>query len=151
MIFLRFPTFWYLVFHRYGFWINSRFKNKFIKIFIKIFWYLGQSIFSIITKCFINEDTKIGPGFCLAGKGVILGAKKIGRGCTVCENVTIGRNTLRDIPEIGDFVKIGSNSIIYGGVKIGNGVIIKASTVLTKSVPDYCIVQGNPGRIKKIQ
>ena len=32
---------------------------------------------------------------------------------------------------------------------IGNGVIIKESTVLTKSVPDYCIVQGNPGRIVK--
>ena len=117
---------------------------------MKIFSLLGQRTFELITKSEILSTADIAPGFCLAGKGgVTLGAKKIGRGCTIYENVTIGRDHLWNIPELGEFVKVGPNSVIYGGIKIGNGVIIKESTVLTKSVPDYCIVQGNPGRIVK--
>ena len=117
---------------------------------MKIFSLLGQRTFELITKSEILSTADIAPGFCLAGKGgVTLGARKIGRGCTIYENVTIGRDHLRNIPELGDFVTVGPNSVIYGGIKIGNGVIIKESTVLTKSVPDYCIVQGNPGRIVK--
>ena len=61
----------------------------------------------------------------------------------------MGMDRLRDLPELGNFVKIGPNSLIYGGIKIGNGVIIAESTVLTKSVPDFFIVKGNPGRIVK--
>jgi len=117
---------------------------------MKFFSLLGQRTFELITKSEILSTADIGPGFCFAGKGgVTLGAKKLGRGCTIYENVTIGRDHLWNIPEFGEFVRIGANSVIYGGIKIGNGVIIKESTVLTKSVPDYCIVQGNPGRIVK--
>ena len=149
-IMLRFPTFWLIAFHRYGFWIDSQFENKFINFFLKFFCYVGKRILELITKSTIFNKTKIGPGFCLAGRGgTMLGAKKIGRECTVYENVTMGMDRSRNLPELGDFVEIGPNSIIYGGLKIGKGVIIKPSTVLTKSVPDYCIVQGNPGRIER--
>jgi len=149
-IVFKFPTFWLLVFHRYRFWVNSRFKNKFLRMSMKIFSLLGQRTFEIITKSEILSTADIAPGFCFAGKGgVTLGAKKIGRGCIIYENVTIGRDHLYNIPELGEFVRVGSNSVIYGGIRIGNGVIIKESTVLTKSVPDYCVVQGNPGRIVK--
>jgi len=149
-IVFRFPTFWLLVFHRYRFWVHSRFKNKFIRMGMKIFSLLGQRTFELITKSEILSTADIAPGFCFAGKGgVTLGARKIGRGCTIYENVTIGRDHLWNIPELGEFVRVGSNSVIYGGIKIGNGVIIKESTVLTKSVPDYCIFLGNPGRIVK--
>ncbi len=117
---------------------------------MKIFSLPGQRIFELITKSEILSTADIGSGFCIVGKGgVTLGVKKIGRGCTIYENVTIGRDHLTNIPELGEFVRVGSNSVIYGGIKIGNGVIIKESTVLTKSVPDYCTVQGNPGRIVK--
>ena len=149
-IVFRYPTFWLLVFHRYRFWVHWRFKNKYIRKVMKVFSLLGQRTFELITKSEILGTTEIGPGFCFAGKGgVNLGAKKIGRGCIIFENVTIGRDHLRNIPELGEFVRIGANTVIYGGIKIGNGVIIKESTVLSKSVPDYCFVQGNPGRIVK--
>lgn len=48
---------------------------------------------------------------------------------------------------IGNDVWIGSNSIIMGGVKIGNGAIIGAGAVVTKDVPDYAIVVGCPAYI----
>jgi len=145
-----FPTFWLIALHRYRFWVDSQFRIKAIKFFMKFLGLVGRYIFEIITKSFILGTADIGPGLCITGKGgVTLGPNKMGRGCIVGENVTIGRDRFRHIPEFGDFVKIGANSIIFGGVRIGNGVIIKDSTVLTKSVPDDCIVHGNPGRIVK--
>lgn len=50
---------------------------------------------------------------------------------------------------IGNNVWIGDKATILAGVTIGNGVIIGANTVVTKDVPDYCIVAGNPARIIK--
>jgi maltose O-acetyltransferase len=48
---------------------------------------------------------------------------------------------------IGNDVWIGSRVTILPGVKIGNGVIIGAGAVVTKDVPDYAIVGGNPAKI----
>jgi len=50
---------------------------------------------------------------------------------------------------IGNDVWIGTRAIILPGRKIGNGVIIGAGAVVTKDVPDYAIVGGNPARIIK--
>ena len=50
---------------------------------------------------------------------------------------------------IGDDVWIGSHVIILPGVKIGNGAIIGAGTVVTKDVPDFAVCCGNPGKIVK--
>ena len=52
---------------------------------------------------------------------------------------------------IGDDVWIGSRVTILPGVKIGKGVIIGASAVVTKSVPDYAVVGGNPAKILKFR
>lgn len=50
---------------------------------------------------------------------------------------------------IGDDVWIGSRATILPGVRIGNGVIIGTGAVVTKDVPDYAIVGGNPAKILK--
>jgi len=46
-------------------------------------------------------------------------------------------------------VWIGDNSFIKSGVKIGNGAVIAASSVVTKNVEPYSIVGGNPSKIIK--
>ena len=48
---------------------------------------------------------------------------------------------------IGNDVWIGTNSIIIAGCNIGNGAIIGAGSIVTKDVPDYAVVAGNPARI----
>ena len=48
---------------------------------------------------------------------------------------------------IGNDVWIGMDSIILYGVKVGNGVTIAAGSVVTKDVPDYCVVAGVPARV----
>jgi virginiamycin A acetyltransferase len=46
-------------------------------------------------------------------------------------------------------VWIGAQSTIMSGVKISNGSIIAANSVVTKDVPPYAIVAGNPAVIVK--
>lgn len=50
---------------------------------------------------------------------------------------------------IDDDVWIGFNSIIMKGVKIGKGAIIAAGSVVTKDVPTFTMVGGNPARLLK--
>lgn len=49
--------------------------------------------------------------------------------------------------EIGNDVWIGFNATILKGVRIGDGAIIGANSVVTKDVPAYSVVVGNPARI----
>ena len=51
--------------------------------------------------------------------------------------------------KIGSDVWIGTKAIILSGVHIGNGAVIAGGSIVTKDVPDYAIVAGNPARIIK--
>lgn len=44
---------------------------------------------------------------------------------------------------------IGANSIILPGVTIGQNSVIGAGSVVTKSIPDYCVAVGNPAKVIK--
>jgi len=67
------------------------------------------------------------------------------------------RDTLRDTKDwthvasqpvkIGDKCWIGMHSLILKGVEIGEGAIVAAGSVVTKSVPAWTIVGGNPARL----
>lgn len=52
---------------------------------------------------------------------------------------------------IGNDVWIGMGSTILNGVKIGNGVTVAAGAVVTKDIPDYCVVAGVPAKIIKMK
>lgn len=102
----------------------------------------------------------------------------LGKNCRVPYNIKLGNNVLMaedvlimyqnhkfdrlDIPMreqgttkhtklvIGNDVWISARVIILPSVKrIGNGVIIGAGAVVTKDIPDYAIVGGNPAKIIK--
>ena len=51
---------------------------------------------------------------------------------------------------IGDDVWIRGNVTICPGVKIGNRAVVAAGAVVTKDVPENCLVGGNPARIIKM-
>ncbi len=50
---------------------------------------------------------------------------------------------------VGNDVWIGAKSTIMSGVKIGDGAIVGATSTVTKDVPPYAIVAGNPAKIIK--
>ena len=60
---------------------------------------------------------------------------------------TLGEAGTKGPIVVGDDVWIGIGATILSGVKIGQGAIIAAGSVVTKDVPAYSIVGGNPSKI----
>jgi acetyltransferase-like isoleucine patch superfamily enzyme len=50
---------------------------------------------------------------------------------------------------IGNDVYIGVGAIVLGGVTIGDGAVVGAGAVVTRPVPPYAIVTGNPARVMR--
>lgn len=78
----------------------------------------------------------------------IIDAESIGKNCRIVSNVTIGyKNGKR--ATIKDNVEILANAVIFGGITIGNNCVIGPGAVVHKSIPDNCVVVGNPAYILK--
>lgn len=52
-------------------------------------------------------------------------------------------------PTIGNDVWICDDAVIFGNVHIGDGAVVAGHSVVTKDVPPYAIVAGNPAKIVK--
>ena len=80
--------------------------------------------------------------------GTILNASSIGKNCRIVHNVTLGDKN-GGKPTIKDNVEILTNAVITGDITIGNNCVIGPGAVVYKSIPDNCVVVGNPAYILK--
>lgn len=76
-----------------------------------------------------------------------LNAERIGRDFYCLQLVTLGNDSKGRRPIIGDNVKIFTGATVFGGITIGNDVVIGAGAVVRRDVPDHCTVVGNPAFI----
>jgi serine acetyltransferase len=108
-----------------------------------------EILIKVIAKCELLPTTQLDRGIYLSDRGhVMLGARHIGRGSVIHHNVTIGVDTATGgLPQIGENVWIGPESIIFGAITIGEGSTVLEGSVLTRSVPARTVVQGNPARV----
>lgn len=60
------------------------------------------------------------------------------------DNIEYGRPVV-----VGDDCWIGGNVVILPGVTIGRGVTVAAMSVVTKDVPDFSVVMGQPAKVVK--
>lgn len=97
-----------------------------------------------------------GPGCHLQHRGFrhILPGTKIGANCEILPMVLIGKKR-PDLENwqitIGDNCYISTGVTILGPINIGNDVTIAAGAVVTKDIPDNCVVAGVPAKIIKNQ
>ena len=71
---------------------------------------------------------------------------KMGEGCPEWANYELNLPNKGDTI-VGNDVWFGHESMIMHGVKIGDGAIIAARSVVVKDVPPYTIVGGNPAKV----
>jgi acetyltransferase-like isoleucine patch superfamily enzyme len=53
--------------------------------------------------------------------------------------------------EVAHDVWIGRSAIVISGVRIGTGAVVGAGAVVTRDVPPYAVVVGNPARVIKLR
>lgn len=124
----------------------------------------------------ITFDTVLGDYSYISGPRAYVDGAIIGKFCSIARQVTLGVkghnyhwvttspiiqsvaygmvNERVEAPQkgpvvVGNDVWIGMNANVLGGVKIGDGAVVAADAVVTKDVPPYAIVGGNPARIIK--
>lgn len=107
----------------------------------------------------VNQGAKLSIGSGFANYNVKIDCFteiQIGRKVAISHNVIIRDDDSHRISEqtgssapiiIGDHVWIGMNSIILKGVHIGDGAVVAAGAVVTRDVPDKCLVGGVPAKI----
>tara|TARA_R110002073_G_scaffold88327_2_gene209687 strand:- start:81 stop:626 length:546 start_codon:yes stop_codon:yes gene_type:complete len=64
-------------------------------------------------------------------------------------HMNMGHPTCKGDIKVGNDVWIGATSTIMSGITIGDGAIIGAGSMVTKDVPPFAIVAGNPSKIVK--
>lgn len=67
---------------------------------------------------------------------------------TIGQNVNHANIISRPI-HIKEGAWIGFHAIIMKGVTIGKGAVVGAGSVVTKDVPDFAVVGGNPAKVLK--
>lgn len=131
--------------------ILYRIGNKFHRIGLsgigKIITWINRFLFSAV----IPSSASIGKNFKVGywGLGTVIHFNaKIGDNCTIAQNVTIGRNIGdKNVPVIGNNVYIGTGSVVFGEITIGDNVLIGANSLVNKSVEGNKIVAGNPFKV----
>jgi len=102
----------------------------------------------------IHWDAELAPGVAFVhGNGVVLShAARIGAGCILFHNVTLGETMdpvtkIQGAPTLGANVHVGPGAVLLGPISVGDGSKIMAGAVLTESVPPGSVVRPAPVEI----
>jgi len=114
-------------------------------------FYIGRDSF-IETDCIIGNQVIFGNKVAIVGK-YDHNFQEVGKPMRFTSQIrdkNYSWKGLNSITKIGDDVWVGYGTIIMGGVKIGNGCIIAAGSIVTKDLDPYSIYAGIPAKkIKK--
>lgn len=111
---------------------------------------------NICAHTLIESDVTIGDNVTIKSGVYIWDGTRISNNVFIGPNVTFTNDKMpRSKVYPDDFLKIiinehasiGANATLLPGITIGKHVMIGAGSVVTKDVPDYAIVVGNPAKI----
>jgi serine O-acetyltransferase len=141
----------FIFYHRVRYMVYFRRAQK--TKFKPLKFYYEYKLFRLCRKygIEIKTNTQIGEGFCMIHPYNITVSPfaVLGKNVNMYKGSTIGVNTSnpKGAPVIGDFVQIGINSTVIGGITIGDDVLIAPNTLVNTDVPSHSVVIGNPCRI----
>lgn len=135
----------------YEYYYNNQ---KWYNFILYLYYYFLHRRNIIKTNIFIYPNTSgpglqiMHPGFRRIGRMVHMGCS-----CTILPMVLLGKKRPGENADIiiGDNCYISTGVTILGPVKIGNNVTIAAGAVVTKDIPDNCVVGGIPAKILKFK
>jgi acetyltransferase-like isoleucine patch superfamily enzyme len=110
-------------------------------------WIWHYSVLDATAGLTIEEGCQIGASVGIFTHGSQNSIRLLGREFVRIPN-TERKGYTRGKVMIGAYTFIGSGSIILPGVTIGKGCLIGVGAVVSKDVPDYSIVTGNPGQVR---
>ena len=146
--------FWALFWHRFGNWRMSV-PTKILRFPLKLVYLTGHKLSQWLGGIDLSYNMKIGRRVRLEHFGsMVLVAREIGDDATIRHNTTFGIASLERMdayPVIENGVEIGVGAVVIGGIRIGEGSIIGANSVVTKSVPPYAVVAGVPARLIRMR
>ncbi|MFW5847756.1 MAG: serine acetyltransferase [bacterium] len=129
----------------------KEYRSVFYKRIGKLSQYLSWYAPGEKTLFLVMPSENYGEGLVIQhGHSSRIGPEITGKNCKIWHNVTIGRAKANGPrPVLGDNVSVCTGAIVLGAVTIGNNVVVAAGAVVTKNVPDNCVVAGNPAYIIK--
>lgn len=129
----------------YEYWANRTKRDPFTLIMTALHYYVHKQLSYKLG--FTLYKNQFGPGLYIMHYGTIVVNPmcKIGANCNINADVNIGMGG----SVIGDNCYIAPGVKIIKPVHIGNHVMIGANAVVTKDIPDDCIVAGIPAKIIK--
>jgi serine O-acetyltransferase len=123
-----------------------------LRVVAKVLYVVLRKLCIIAYGIEIDATAEIGGGLYIGHQGgVVIGPARIGIDCNISHQVTIGRRIdgSMGVPVLGDRVWIGTGSVLFGAITIGDGVTVAPLTVVSRDLPPRVLAMGNPVRVVK--